>query len=633
MEANLQQVIDREKVVLQKNRAQRGVSADSQNLENTLFGVALSGGGIRAGVTGLGFLKALQDSGLLKHTDYLSSVSGGGLAAGHLLDNGEIKEELIQVMRGVSQPSGIDRIRHPLSVFTYYVTSLAFSWVNLAIVLAILYYVLILLPVNFFPIVGDSVLDHLTLILCMIFLLHFLCLSVIPSVSRFFIPIEIVLLTLLVSIHAYTLFLAFNPGNHKEVNDEAVRWEWFIKNQHFLINGLLLVVMGFFINPNRFLLYSYPNDFFARNFLIKRRNLLYQLNGDSKTENKNSLPYPLINATLALKNSDSNEHFDTTEGFGLYLMSPLYFGSKPTGYIRTEHYMDPRSTSLMDAIQISAAKMTMGVRPEGLFRLLAPLKVMSKFMGKIFNFNEYLYWMSNPSALTKSRAIVWWPVYYFKELFGKIDANGNLIAVSDGGNFDNLGVYALLQRKCKVILAMDCSYDPEYRFDDLRNLIVRAQNELGLAIIFRHDSTPEDVIAPRATNPYSDQRYAVADIIQLWEEAAEPDPDTGKVVKTKKRINRPIAVLLYTKAALTGDDLDPVAPNDASDLLEYGTYKYKLYNKAFPHQAGAIDRITNPVQWQCYYQLGQHMVNEVLANVQSEDSGITFEALEKAYQD
>ena len=41
-------------------------------------GLAFSGGGIRSATFNLGVLKALHELGVLKHVDYLSTVSGGG---------------------------------------------------------------------------------------------------------------------------------------------------------------------------------------------------------------------------------------------------------------------------------------------------------------------------------------------------------------------------------------------------------------------------------------------------------------------------------------------------------------------------------------------------------------------------
>ena len=45
-------------------------------------GLALSGGGIRSATFNLGLLQALNDKGVLKHVDYLSTVSGGGYVGG-----------------------------------------------------------------------------------------------------------------------------------------------------------------------------------------------------------------------------------------------------------------------------------------------------------------------------------------------------------------------------------------------------------------------------------------------------------------------------------------------------------------------------------------------------------------------
>src|SRR5262245_40324689 len=42
------------------------------------FGLALSGGGIRSATFNLGLLQAFADLGVLKHVQYLSTVSGGG---------------------------------------------------------------------------------------------------------------------------------------------------------------------------------------------------------------------------------------------------------------------------------------------------------------------------------------------------------------------------------------------------------------------------------------------------------------------------------------------------------------------------------------------------------------------------
>ncbi|MBV8607514.1 MAG: patatin-like phospholipase family protein, partial [Singulisphaera sp.] len=59
-------------------------AARLEALQTHLTGLAFSGGGIRSGTFAVGFLQGLASLGLLQRIDYLSTVSGGGYAAGWL---------------------------------------------------------------------------------------------------------------------------------------------------------------------------------------------------------------------------------------------------------------------------------------------------------------------------------------------------------------------------------------------------------------------------------------------------------------------------------------------------------------------------------------------------------------------
>src|SRR5262245_11063604 len=52
--------------------------ATERNGRPYLIGLALSGGGIRSATFSLGVMQRLAAAGILKHVDYLSTVSGGG---------------------------------------------------------------------------------------------------------------------------------------------------------------------------------------------------------------------------------------------------------------------------------------------------------------------------------------------------------------------------------------------------------------------------------------------------------------------------------------------------------------------------------------------------------------------------
>ncbi|MEO7192385.1 MAG: patatin-like phospholipase family protein [Vicinamibacterales bacterium] len=60
---------------------------DAPKTERTLVGLAFSGGGIRSATFGLGVLESLKALQLLKHVDYLSTVSGGGYIGAWLSAN------------------------------------------------------------------------------------------------------------------------------------------------------------------------------------------------------------------------------------------------------------------------------------------------------------------------------------------------------------------------------------------------------------------------------------------------------------------------------------------------------------------------------------------------------------------
>ena len=61
-----------------------GDSSQHDRVRHDLVGLALSGGGIRSASFNLGMVQALHRSGVLRHTDYLSTVSGGGYIGAHL---------------------------------------------------------------------------------------------------------------------------------------------------------------------------------------------------------------------------------------------------------------------------------------------------------------------------------------------------------------------------------------------------------------------------------------------------------------------------------------------------------------------------------------------------------------------
>jgi hypothetical protein len=53
---------------------------------------------------------------------------------------------------------------------------------------------------------------------------------------------------------------------------------------------------------------------------------------------------------------------------------------------------------------------------------------------------------------------------------------------SDGGHFDNLGLYEMVVRRCRYIVISDAGQDQEFVYEDLKTAVQRARDDLGVPI-------------------------------------------------------------------------------------------------------------------------------------------------------
>lgn len=111
------------------------------------------------------------------------------------------------------------------------------------------------------------------------------------------------------------------------------------------------------------------------------------------------------------------------------------------------------------------------------------------------------YWQGNlldgtpkgPTFLSKYRALL-------QEMFARFPGlRNNDWYLSDGGHFDNTGVYALLKRKLRLIVLADCGADPEYLFADVENLVRKARIDYDARIEFIDPASLENHAGAQAT--------------------------------------------------------------------------------------------------------------------------------------
>jgi hypothetical protein len=72
--------------------------------------------------------------------------------------------------------------------------------------------------------------------------------------------------------------------------------------------------------------------------------------------------------------------------------------------------------------------------------------------------------------------------YLWNEMTAGYSRDYPRLNISDGGHFENSGVYELLRRQVRTILVSDNGADPHHAFEDLELLIRRARLDFGLSI-------------------------------------------------------------------------------------------------------------------------------------------------------
>lgn len=618
-----EEVIQKEKEHLRIRRQKLNMEHGTE-AEPNWFGIALSGGGIRSATINMGFLKTLNKYGILQKADYLSSVSGGGYT--HAYVQSTAKETLdfsklfstdhINVMREqgeymVPRTGILGKNGNMLLLIIAFVVSWIMSLVGPAILLGMGYYLYLILvgfldakpfiSLNFLE--GYPFHDWVACGLIVLLSAHFLAnilLNFNLGISKIFNRVESVVIVVVLLLFGWMEIVKFNGTGRIPFDTQL----------DYVINLVLLLILGFFTNPNALSFHRFYRkqlaDLFLR-FSGTHQNLSMGKVFDAKSDQLKDYisPYPLINTCLNLLSPDKkDDSFQGSKTNDYFLLSPFYCGAKLVGYVPTDRYLDYQRMTLPAAVTISAAAVNPGM---GMYS--------NRFLSLMMTlFNARLgFWISNPKILIKARAIVWWPFYFFYELLGRIGSDKKMINISDGGHIENLAAYELLRRGCRLIFAVDAGEDKIYSFFDLNNLIIRARNELGLEIRFRSGDQPEELIRPRPSQVYSAKRYAVADVYKCWEEVADPTEKDGTRILNYSKEERdkagPVSTFVYIKSSVRAPEGKPDL--DRREKLKYGTYKYKIYHPDFPHEPTS-DQFFDEIQWESYFQLGRFIGADVL---------------------
>jgi hypothetical protein len=171
------------------------------------------------------------------------------------------------------------------------------------------------------------------------------------------------------------------------------------------------------------------------------------------------------------------------------------------------------------------------------------------------------------------------------EMFGLTSDRSPYVYLSDGGHFENLGLYEMVLRRCRFILVSDAGQDPDCTFEDLGNAVRKIRVDLGIPIDF-----PDDIhIRARGAAPSTGDAYwAVARVrYSAVDMAPDGTPDDYD------------GILVYVKPAIYGQE-----PRDV--------YNYAQVSPTFPHESTA-DQFFSESQFESYRALGEHIIDQLVA--------------------
>ncbi len=287
-------------------------------------------------------------------------------------------------------------------------------------------------------------------------------------------------------------------------------------------------------------------------------------------------PYQLINTALNIGGSKYANRRGRNADF--FMFSPKYTGSRATRYVETtEIEKNSGDLDIATAMAVSGAAASSNMGSNTIRALTPTLTLLNIRLG---------YWLTNPTALVKSRmgasfASLFEVFYFIKELLGLLREDDGRVYLTDGGHIENLGIYELLHRRCRLVIVVDAEADEKMNFTSLMALERHALIDLGVRI-----DLPWAAIRD-VTRKAGDE---VADSGGLSIAAAPHGPhcSIGEIEYPDKQKG----LLLYVKSSLTGDEND-------------GIIDHKRRFPDFPHETTA-DQFFSEEQFEVYRALGFH---------------------------
>ena len=369
-----------------------------------------------------------------------------------------------------------------------------------------------------------------------------------------------------------------------------------------LIFGMFLLGLGLlvsrFVPVNRFSLNGMYRQRLIRTFLgaSHRKREPNAFTGFDPADDlrihelKDVRPLQVINATL--NNVESTEIGRHEKNAYAFTFSPLHVGSAELGYRHAREYGSDGGSpasglSLGSALAVSgaAASPAMGMYSSKARAFL--LTLANARLGLWFgNPTDSATWRKSDPTLGVGPLI--------RELLGLTSDVNPYVYLSDGGHFENLGLWSMVARRCGVIVVSDAGCDPEYTFADLSNAVRRIRIDMGIPIEF------DDLDMTRAGQGISNPHGALGRI--RYRAVDGEGVDDGW--------------LLYVKATLSGDESVDVR-------------NFAALDPSFPHDSTS-QQFFDEARFESYRALGYHSIMSLAGGLKTADAWELCAAIERA---
>jgi hypothetical protein len=355
----------------------------------------------------------------------------------------------------------------------------------------------------------------------------------------------------------------------------------------FFLTGVTLsfgIVMGFFINANKFSLHATYRNRLIRAYLAASRpddaspkaRKPHLFTGFDPEDNfqlhelSPKKPLHVLNGALNLVRGEElawqERHAES------FTMSRLHCGCLWFGYRPSDGYSNGITLGTALAISGAAANPNMGYHSSPVVCLLMTL------------FNVRLgWWLGNPGPPGDKTWRREGPRYsvgpLFSEAIGNTTDSYKYVNLSDGGHFENLGLYEMVLRRCHYIVVSDASEDPKCSFSDLGEAVRKIRIDFGIPIEFEPMTIyPRDAIDALKSAGQKGHNCAIG---RIRYSAVDPDVNGKKA---------PDGIIIYIKPACYGEE-----PRDI--------YEYFERSETFPHESTA-DQFFSESQFESYRMLG-----------------------------